>query len=147
MRFVIRRAKLEDMEAIIELGVESVARDPLPVKIDRKAMRDTLRELYSPAHFVWVAESGGSVVAAVVAIVQPSFWYRGKQCSVMLHYSRVPGAWAALMREFARWIKPRSGIKVGIIELEPGTDRRAIGWLKKIGFARESTNVCYVRTP
>lgn len=145
--FVTRRAKLEDIPALIDLSVESVSHDPLPVKIDRDAMRDTLLALLNPAHFLWVAEKDGVVVAGVAAQVGPSFWYRGKQCSVLLYYSRVRGGCLPLLRELVRWVRPRSGIKATVMELEPSTDPRLIKALKRIGFTRESSNVTLVRAP
>lgn len=145
-KIVCRKAKLEDIPTAVDIAVESVSRDPLPVKIDRQAMTDTGRTLLNPAHFFWVAEQDGQVVAAVAACAQPSFWYRGLQASILLYYTRVPGAGLMLMREFARWCKSRSGIKVAVLELEPGVDPRLVKFLKRAGFARESINLSYVRS-
>lgn len=143
----IRRATLSDVPAIVEIAVESVSRDPLPVKIDRDAMAEMARTLINPAHFMWVAEDdAGNVVAAVAAMAQKSFWYRGLQCSVLLYYTRVPGAGAMLMREFARWVKSRPGIKVAVLELEPNTDLRMLRFLRRLGFERKSINMSYVRS-
>jgi hypothetical protein len=140
-----RRATQADIPAIVDIAVESVSRDPLPVKIDRSAMAETARTLLNPAHFMWVAEQAGQVVAAVAACVQPSFWFEKLQCSVLLYYTRVPMAGVGLLRRFADWVKSRSGIKLAIIELEPGADPRLVRYLKRLGFARESLNLSYVR--
>lgn len=146
-KIVCRKAKPEDVPAIVDIAVESVSRDPLPVKINREAMADTARTLMNPAHFMWVAEDdNGNVTAAVAAMAQRSFWYRGLQCSVLLYYTRVPGAGAALMREFARWVKSRSAIKVAVLELEPSTDIRMVRFLRRLGFDRKSINMSYVRS-
>jgi hypothetical protein len=142
---VYRKARLDDVSAIVDIAVESVSRDPLPVKIDREAMAETARTLLNPAHFLWVAESKGKVVAAVAACVQPSFWFEKLQCSVLLYFTRVPMAGVGLLRRFAEWVKGRSGIKLAIIELEPGADPRLVRYLKRLGFARESLNLSYVR--
>lgn len=146
MKYVIRPAKLSDADALIELAVESVNKDPLPVKVNRDSMRETVRTLLNPAHFLWVSELDGVVVAGVAAHVGRSFWYRGLQCSVMLYYTRAAGACIPLLREFARWLKSRSGIKIGVMELEPNADPRLVKFLERIGFTRVSTNVSYVRT-
>lgn len=144
---IYRRATPSDVPAIVEIAVESVSRDPLPVKIDREAMAETVRQALNPAHFVWVAEDdAGNVVAAVGAMTQRSFWYRGLQCSVLLYYTRVPGAGAKLMREFAKWVKSRSAIKVAVLELEPSTDIRMVSFLRRLGFDRKSINMSYVRS-
>lgn len=146
-KIVCRKARLGDLPAIVDLACESVSRDPLPVKIDRDAMRETARSLINPAHFLWVAEDeSGNVVGSVAACAQQSFWYRGLQCSVMLYYTRVPGAGAALLRELARWMKSRSAIKVAVLELEPSTDLRLIRFLRRLGFERKSINMSYVRS-
>lgn len=140
-----RKATMSDIPAIVDLAVESVLIDPLPVRIDREAMADTVRTCLNPAHFVWVTEVQGQVVAAVVACVQPSFWFDKLQCSVLLYYTRVKGAGLGLLRQFAGWVKSRPAIKLAIIELEPGADPRLVQFFKRVGFGRESTNLCYVR--
>jgi hypothetical protein len=142
---IYRRATQADIPAIVDIAVESVSRDPLPVKIDRNAMADTARTLLNPAHFMWVAEQAGRVVAAVAACVQPGFWFEKLQCSVLLYYTRVPMAGVGLLRRFAEWVKSRPGIKLAIIELEPDADPRLVRYLKRLGFARESLNLSYVR--
>jgi hypothetical protein len=140
-----RKATPSDIDAIVDIAIESVSNDPLPVKIDRNAMADTARSCLNPAHFMWVAEHEGKVVAAFAACVQQGFWFHKMQCSVLLYYTRVPGAGIALMREFAKWVKSRSAIKLAIIELEPGADPRLVEFFKRLGFTRESTNLTYVR--
>jgi N-acetylglutamate synthase-like GNAT family acetyltransferase len=145
-KIVCRKAKLDDIPAIVDIAVESVSRDPLPVKINREAMADTARTCLNPAHFMWVAEQDGKVVASVAACVQPSFWFDKLQCSVLLYYTRAPGAGLPLLRELARWVKSRSAIKVAVLELEPDADPRLVKFLNRLGFARESLNVSYVRS-
>jgi hypothetical protein len=145
-KIICRKAKLDDIPAIVDIAVESVSRDPLPVKINRQAMADTARTCLNPAHFMWVAEQDGKVVASVAACVQESFWFSKLQCSILLYYTRVPGAGLPLMREFARWVKSRSAIKVAVMELEPDADPRLVKFLKRLGFARESLNLTFVRS-
>lgn len=143
---IYRKAKLQDLPAVIELAIISVSNDPLPVKIDREAMENTGKVLLNPAHFAWVAEDeDGKIVAAFAACVQKSFWFERMQCSVLLFYTIVKGAGIQLIREFAKWIKSRSGIKLAIISLEPGVDERLVKFFKRVGFSRESLNLTYVR--
>lgn len=145
-KIVCRKATYRDVAAIVDIAVESVMRDPLPVTVDREAMREMAMQCLNPAHFMWVGEDdSGNVVATVAATAQRSFWYSGLQCSVLLYYTRTPGAGAALLREFARWVKSRSGIKVAVLELEPNTDIRMIRFLRRLGFERKSINMSYVR--
>jgi hypothetical protein len=140
-----RKAKPDDIDAIVDLAMESVSINPLPVTADPVAMREMAMQCLNPAHFMWVTEKDGKIVAAVAALTQRLFWARGLQVSVLLHYSRLTGAWVALMRKLAQWMKARHGIKLGIIELEPGTKERVIEFLQRLGFARPSTNLCFVR--
>lgn len=141
-----RQAHKGDEKAIIELAVESVSHDPLPVTVDREAMRDTFRSVVGiPAHFVWVAEQDGVVVAAVAAVTQPGFWFTRQQCSVLLYYTRVKGAGMPLLQELAKWIKSRPVIKLAVISLEPGASPALVRAFKRLGFARESQCVTYVR--
>lgn len=145
-RMIYRKATLADVNDIVDIAVESVSQDPLPVRIDREAMADMARECMGPAHFLWVSEKDGKVVAAMGACTQKGFWFERLQCSVLLYYTRVAGAGLQLMREFARWVKSRPAIKLAIVELEPGADPRLIKFFKRVGFARESLNLTYVRS-
>lgn len=137
---------MNDINAIVDIAVESVSQDPLPVKIDREAMAETARSCLNPAHFMWVAEDDGKVVAAFAACTQQSFWFTKLQCSVLLYYTRVAGAGLPLIREFSKWVKSRPAIKLAIVELEPGVDPRLVRFFKRVGFERESLNLCYVRS-
>lgn len=140
-----RKARLDDLPAICEIAVTSVSNDPLPVQIDRAAMIETCQTLLNPAHFLWVTEVDGKIVAAFAACAQASFWFTKLQCSVLLYYSILPGAGLPLMREFSRWVKSRSAIKIAVVELEPGADPRLVRVFKRLGFDRESTNLSYIR--
>ncbi len=142
---IIRKARVQDVPAIVDLAIESVSINPFPVIIDKQAMREQALACLEPAHFLMVCEKDGVVVGALAAVVQPSFWFTKLQCSVLLHYARVPGQWMALMRAFSRWVHSRSGIKVAVLELEAQSDPRIIKFMARIGFDRVSQNVCYVR--
>lgn len=142
---IYRKATVDDIPAIVEIAVTSVSVDPLPVKIDRQAMADTIRQALGPAHFAWVTEAGGKVVASVVAVVSRGFWHERLACSVLLYYTLLPGAGIGLLRQFANWVKSRPAIKVAVFELEPGVDPRLVKFLKRLGFSRQSENLSYVR--
>lgn len=142
---MIRKAKLGDVPAIVDLAIESVSHNPIPVQVDPAAMREMVETCINPAHFVWVSEVDGVVVGALVAMVQRGFWFKGLQASVLLYYTRKPGDGAKLIAEFARWCKSRSGIKLAIFELEPESDPRLEKYLARLGFNRKSANMSYVR--
>lgn len=143
---IIRRATREDVPAIVELACESVSIDPLPVTISRPAMAETIVGLLGrPTHFVWVSEMNGKVEGAMVCCVSEGFWFEKHQCSILMYFSRVTGGTVPLLREFTKWVKSRSTIKVAVFELEPGVDPRLVKFLKRQGFVRESLNLTYVR--
>lgn len=143
----IRKAKPSDIPAVIEIAVDSVSRNPFPFKIDQEAMAETMKVALGPAHFAWVTEDEGKVVAAVGAIVQPSFWHEKLACSVLLYHTMVPGGGIPLLRQFAQWVKGRPAIKVAMIEFEPDVDPRLVKYMKRLGFGRETQNLTYVRSP
>jgi N-acetylglutamate synthase-like GNAT family acetyltransferase len=144
---IFRKATMNDIPAIVDIAVESVSREDLPLAVDRASMAETAQACLGPAHFMWVAEKDGVVVAAMAACAQKSFWFNRMSCSVLLYYTRVAGAGLPLIREFARWVKSRSAIKMAIVELEPNVDPRLVSFFKRVGFARESLNLTYVRSP
>lgn len=142
---MIRKAKPADIPAIVELAVESVTTiSPIAVKIDREAMKEHAELCLQPAHYLYVSEIDGVVVAAVAAAVTPSHCFVKLSCCVLLHYSRVPGEWVKLMRHFAEWARGRSGIKTAILEVEDNNPK-IIKFMAGIGFSRQTTNCMYVR--
>ena len=142
---MIRKATPDDIPEIVELAVTSVSQNPLPVIIDREAMREQALSCLSPANFLWVSEVDGKVVGAVAAAVHQSFWHERNVCSVLLYYSAFPGEGVKLIREFVRWVKSRPAIKIAVMELEPESDPRLTLFMKRLGFNRESTNISFVR--
>ncbi len=144
---IIRKAKPQDVAAIVELAVESVTTiAPIPeLKIDRDAMRNMTELCLQPAHFCMVAERDGVIVGAVAAQVVPGFWFHKLQCSVLMHYARESGAWVKLMRALAAWVKGRSGIKMALIEVEDCHDPKVLRFIERLGFTRPSTNRMYIR--
>ena len=142
---MIRKAKPQDIPAIVELAIESVMIDPIPVTVSREAMAETAEVCMQPSHFCYVSEIDGVVVGVVAAQVSPGFWFEKLSCSIAMHYSTVPGEWVKLMRELSKWIKSRSGIKMAIMEVEPHHDERIIRFLKRLGFARQTQTLTYLR--
>ena len=143
---MIRKATRADIPALVELGVESVSRNPLPVKIDPGRMLECAQaNVGNPAHFCWVGETAGKVDAGFAAVVQPGFWFKGLQASVLLYYARAPGNGVALVRQFVRWRDSRPAIKLAVLEFEPEADPRLMRLFERLGFARRSMNLTYVR--
>lgn len=146
MSVAIRRAVAADIPRIVELAIESVSVNPIPVVIDRAAMAETAKAtIAGNAHFVWVAVEDGQVVGCVGAAVQPGFWFERLQASVLMFYTTRPGAGIALLREFARWVKSRPAIKLAIFSLEPGMDPRIGQLLQRLGFGHTAPTFTYIR--
>lgn len=143
-KILIRPATTSDVPAIVELAVESVSINPLPVRLDRQAMGDTARALIiGNQHFSWVSTQDGRVVGAVGACVQPGFWFQRSQASVLMFFAHAGGI--QLLRELARWVRARPTIKVAVFSLEPGMDPRIGHLLSRLGFGRQSIAYTYVR--
>jgi hypothetical protein len=143
-KILIRPATTADVPAIVDLAVESVSVNPLPVRLDRQAMGDTARALIiGNQHFSWVSVKGGRVVGAVGACVQPGFWFQRSQASVLMFFAHAGGI--ELLRELARWVRARPTIKVAVFSLEPGMDPRIGHLLSRLGFGRQSIAYTYVR--
>ena len=142
---MIRRAKPQDVDAIVSLAVESVSTvAPISVEINRAAMADNTLFCMQPAHYLYVSEIGGEVVAAVGAAVTPSHCFVKLSCCVLLHYSRAPGEWVRLMKHFSKWVEGRSAIKTAILEVED-SNPKIIRFMDRLGFSRQTTNCMYVR--
>ncbi len=143
-KILIRPATTADVPAIVDLAVESVSVNPLPVRLDRQAMGDTARALIiGNQHFSWVSVKDGRVVGAVGACVQPGFWFQRSQASVLMFFAHAGGI--ELLRELARWVRARPTIKVAVFSLEPGMDPRIGHLLSRLGFGRQSIAYTYVR--
>lgn len=145
---MIRPAKPKDVPVIVDIAVESVTKNwgHHPLKLDPDAMKDMVEICLGPAHFLYVAEIDGEVVAAVCGHVNKSYWYKGLELAVLLHYSRSDGQWARLMVELSRWVKSRSGIKMASVVLEEqiATDKM-LKFLKRLGFGIQAPAATYVR--
>lgn len=139
---MLRRANIHDLPTIVELAVESVSINPIPVRIDRQAMYDTAKEALNNPHFLWVNEEDGKVVGALVALCAPGFWFERNQVSVYLYYGK---GVLKLFKKFMEWVQGRPAIKIVVVELEPETDPRLTKYLKKLGLIRESVNLTWVR--
>ena len=140
---MIRQATIHDIPDIVKLAIESVTNNPIPVRIDKQAMRDRCREaITSKRHFLWVNENNGKVTGVVGAMCFDGFWFERQQCSVMLYYGDNV---IRLLKQLMKWVKSRPAIKMCIFEAEPEIDKRLFKVLKRMGLTRESQNFTYIR--
>ena len=136
---LIRVATPDDIDAIVDLGVEALKTDPYPeLEISLVKVYSGITELVSSAkHFTYVAEKDGIVVGAVCAYVHPIMCYEKSQASVVQYYCMEPGAGIKLIREFMRWVKGRPVIKMVCFTLEMNSDPRIGNMLNKMGLNNE----------
>lgn len=142
---MIRRARLDDLEIICELGYESLqVNDPYPeMRISKAKIREMATEMISGnSHFAWVDEQDGDVVGAVCAYSSESLFYERKQLNVVMFYTRRPGGGGWLLRELIRWWKGRPALKMICFVLESGTDPKLGRFLERHGLRRQLP--CYV---
>lgn len=142
---MIRRGRHADIPAIVDLAVESVSKDPLPLRPDRERMAEAAREAMTPNNFCMVSEIDGRVVGAVGALCSPGFWFERMQCDVVMFYCREGGEGGLMLRALARWIKSRPAIKMATFSLEPCMGEKMAGFVKKLGFRINFPQYVWVR--
>jgi hypothetical protein len=97
-----------------------------------------------PAHFAWVAEQDGAVCAAVIAHTARLPWSAKQSADIAMLCSKAPGEGMRLLSKAMKWIYERPVIKTACIELL-SPDERLKRVLRRMGFARETTNMVWVR--
>lgn len=132
---VIRVATPDDIDSIVELGMEALQSDPYEgLTISRVKVYTVALECVSSANnFAWVAEKDGEIVGAVCAIVHPIMFYEKRQASVVQYYSKEAGEGVKLLREFMKWAASRPVIKMVCFTLEINTDPRIGRLLSRLG--------------
>lgn len=143
-----RRATPLDVPALTALAVRAIEARALPLRTSQAGVRAMLADLVSqPPHFVWVSEAqDGRLVGVVAAHVGPGSWFDRQLCQLLLTHSEAPWALLPLLREFARWLKSRPGIKAACWENHRAHDPRLACALIRLGFnAHITTNLQYLR--
>ena len=135
----LRPAVPDDIPGILDLGMEALKNDPYEgLVISRDRMFEVARTCVSgAAHFAWIGEQDGKVVAAVLALVGPMSFYERSQATVVQFYSKAPGEGIKLMREFLRWARGRRNIKAIMFTLEHRADPRIGKLLTRLGLKVE----------
>lgn len=143
-----RRAVPLDVPALVLLAERACAKRLLPLQTSRTSLRAMLGDLVSqPPHFVWVSEDEeAQLVGVVAAHVGPGAWFDRQYCQLLLAHSEASWALLPLLREFARWLKSRPGIKAATFELHAAHDLRLGSAMTRLGFeAAVTTNLHYIR--
>ena len=133
---MIRPATWADVDAVADLGVEALERDPIG-SIDRDSIVKTVSDGVSSAqHFMWVSEVEGVVEGALGALSMPFTFHRGKMLQVAQFYVRpaAKGDGIKLFREMLRWADGRPAIRLVVASVELSLDKRIIRMLERLGF-------------
>lgn len=139
---MLRQAKEEDINKIVELAVESVSQQPLSVTICRPRMKSSIRESMNSG-FVWVSDIDG-VKGAVVAIKHNGFWFSEDQVSLLMFYCKT-GEGYKLLKKFADWVKAEKSVSMAVVTLETFMDDRFTRMFKRLGFTNQAPMLFYAR--
>ena len=98
----------------------------------------------SDKHYARVVGPVGEPKAVLVARVQQNMWAAKKSATVLLWYSEQPGAGAALMRDFMKWVvKDPQIVMAGLTIDWCGADWRVVRMLEHIGFVDRGGSLVY----
>jgi hypothetical protein len=95
----------------------------------------------SDRHYARVLGAPGEPRAALLAAAGPNVWATKKRAGAVLWYSEIPGAGAALLRDFRRWLDgQKKWILVGGFSCDwVLADERPLVLAERIGFVRRGT--------
>ena len=133
---MIRPAAPKDIQALVELGVEALERDPVGA-VDRKDIEDTVKSAISGAqHFYMVSEIDGKVEGAVGALTQFFPFHRGRICQIAQFYCRPPakGDGIRMLRMLSKWADSRPGIRMLVASVELQEDERLVSMMRRLGY-------------
>lgn len=131
-----RRARVDDLESVVELGIEALKKTAYQdnMVISKSRVRQAVREAISGAGcYCAVAVYDGRIVAVVSAIVHDFMSYERKQASVIQFYAVKPGAGIRLIRDFLKWARARPAIKAIVFTVEAKADPRIVKLLMRLG--------------
>lgn len=133
---VLRGATLTDRSAIFRLASQQAKRYPY-LKPDTEKMKELITDSISSAkHFCMVAEAEGGIKAVLIGLSGDNMWAQRQFCAIVMWVSTVPGAGAALLRRFKRWVQDRPVIRVAGMAVDTDVDSRTLTLMDHIGFRR-----------
>jgi hypothetical protein len=104
--FEIRALQTKDCPTVRTRAEALAARCYPEMVVDTDATVALLRELVaSDRHYARVVGEVGAPKAALLAVVMKNVWALKKRAVVLCWYSELPGAGAALLRDFRRWVQ------------------------------------------
>lgn len=88
-------------------------------------------------HYSRVVGPAGAPQAALLTRTENNLWAMKKSASILLWYSEVPGAGAALLRGFREWVKAQKQVVIaGFTADWVQVDERPLLLARRIGFKR-----------
>lgn len=133
---MIRPATRDDFEALFELVLKNCAHYPL--RPDEEKIESGLKEMIDQGrHFAMVAERGGKIEGALLAMTHSNLWAQRANCGVLLWVSEIPGDGAAMLRRFKKWVYGRrTAVRVAGFTPDIETDHRVWKLVERVGFKR-----------
>lgn len=118
---MIREAKPEDIDAILELGLECHEQAFTEYPVDIPESRRTISQfVLSPGKFAMVKEVDGEVLGVLLGFISPVWFSKAKESSDLLFYvrndPRSVGAGTLLLKRFIRWSQDKgaSGMALAV---------------------------------
>ena len=89
----------------------------------------------APRHYAFVVQDR-KVDGVLLAFTSNNAWAQRQNCAVMLWVSKIPGAGAAMLRDFRDWMQGRRAIRVAGFAPDVELDPRVWILAERIGFER-----------
>lgn len=104
--------------------------------------------IQSTDHYSRVVGPVGEPKAALITQTSNNIWAMKKHAAVMLWYSEIPGAGAALLRDFRNWVRTQHYIVLaGFVADWVSFDERPLVLAERIGFKRRGEGGFFLTQP
>ena len=134
---MIRPAKREDMNWLLEMAADLSAQYYPELRFDRKKTQGLITEcISSPQHFAWVGDK-----SALFAATTPNHFAERNSCLVL---ALTGPEGLPLLREFKRWVDSRRAIR-GAVIIPEAHEERYETLLTKLGFVQRGGRFIYSR--
>lgn len=121
---------------VVRITGEAIAASYYPELIPNiEAEHNLLMSMYrDPQQYCKVIGPVGNPEAVIVARTGGNLWALRKHATILLWYSRKPGAGYALLKDFVRWTKEQKQVTVvGLID-DFGMGAETVALLRRAGF-------------
>ncbi len=133
---MIRFATVSDLDTLFEMVLKECARYPL--RPDQEKIANGLKEILELGrHFAMVAERGGKIEGALLAMTHNNLWAQRANCNVLFWVCPIPGEGADMLRRFRKWVYGRrTAIRVAGFAPDIDVDYRVWMLASRVGFMR-----------